>query len=577
MIRSVSREQLQRVRRHLIHLYGGRSEQLIERFCMMIGRYGLEEVTIPSSSIWDEHDTILISYADSLIDESIGKPLSALHSFANQHLKGAIRTVHLLPFCPWSSDDGFSVIDYRKVDDDSGDWEDIEQLRGDFNLMFDLVLNHCSSESSWFSDYIAGIEPARHYFIEANPKLDYSLVVRPRTSPLLTKTRTRSGESHVWTTFSSDQIDLNWKNPEVLFEFIDILMLYISKGMRIVRLDAVAFLWKNISGKSIHEPETHEIVCLLRDILEIIAPQTILLTETNVPHSENVSYFGQGDEAQMVYQFSLPPLLMHGLATGNATFLTKWAYELKPPPEGCTFFNFTASHDGIGLRPIEGLLPDSEAASLIKHVESSGGRISWRTMPDGTELPYELNITYYSALTILDNPQLGAQRFLCSQAIMLSLRGIPGIYIHSLTASSNDLQAAEESGINRRINRHKWNLPELDEHLKDPTTKLVFDSYIQMLRRRSNHPAFHPDATQEVFNLNPRLFVHSRTSVSNDEIILCIYNFSNSTEKIDAAFVSEQLGNAPSYYEVLSARLITSQSFNTSLKPYQSLWLVARF
>ena len=326
MIKSVSREQLRSVRRRLSLLYGGDAEKLLERLFMMIGRYGVGRYeTICNGNRWNENDSVLITYADSLKDSSVGKPLRALDHFSQRHLVGAIRTIHLLPFCPWSSDDGFSVIDYRNVDPDCGDWADVERLGQSFDLMFDLVLNHCSAKSSWFKDFVAGIEPARHYFLDMDPEGDYSAVIRPRTSPLLTPTRTRDGESHVWSTFSADQIDLNWQNPEVLFEFIDILMLYISKGMRIVRLDAVAFLWKKLGTSCIHLEQTHEVVRLFRDIVEIIAPRTILLTETNVPHEENISYFGRGDEAHMIYQFSLPPLLLHGLATGSAHYLTRWA------------------------------------------------------------------------------------------------------------------------------------------------------------------------------------------------------------------------------------------------------------
>lgn len=376
MIKSVSREQLRSVRHRLNHLYGGEAERLLERFFMMIGRYGVGGIeTATPGEIWSEKDSVLITYADSIQSPQQGTPLRALESFAQEHLKGAIRTIHLLPFYPWSSDDGFSVIDYRAVEAGAGNWQDVEHLGKEFDLMFDLVLNHCSARSSWFKDFIAGIEPARHYFLNMDPKQDYSEVVRPRTSPLLTKTRTIDGEANVWTTFSADQVDLNWCNPEVLFEFIDILMFYISKGMRIVRMDAVAFVWKELGTNCIHLPETHEIVKLFRDIVDIIAPRTILLTETNVPHEENVSYFGYGDEAQMVYQFSLPPLLLHGLATANASFLTKWAQELAPPPEGCTFFNFTASHDGVGVRPIEGILPANEKKKLIKHVEKAGAKL----------------------------------------------------------------------------------------------------------------------------------------------------------------------------------------------------------
>ena len=578
MMKSVSREQLRRVLRRLGKLYGGQADKHLERFFVMIGRYGVGDYeTIVEGPVWDERDTVLITYADTLSDSGgEGSPLNTLESFACRHLKGAIRTIHLLPFYPWSSDDGFSVIDYRQVDPANGTWADVEKLGQEFDLMFDLVLNHCSAMSSWFNDFIAGIEPARHYFLQMDPSLDYSDVVRPRTSPLLTQTRTRDGDAHIWTTFSADQVDLNWQNPEVLFEFLDILFLYISQGMRIARLDAVAFLWKTLGTSCIHLPETHEVVKLFRDILEIVAPRTILLTETNVPHEENVSYFGQGDEAQMVYQFSLPPLLLHGLVTGKAIYLTKWASELDPPPEGCTFFNFTASHDGVGVRPIEGLLPEEEKNKLIEHVEAAGGKINWRAMPDGTQQPYELNITYYSALSDPVNPELGVARFLCSQALMLSLRGIPGVYFHSLTATENDLHGVEISGINRRINRHKYELDELDAHLAEGCAHTVFNTYLKMLRRRSRHPAFHPDAAQYVIDVDPEIFVHSRVSINRDEVVFCIYNFSNQQKRMVNPANTELLKNAKGFYDILSGRTIGSGKKGVTLAPYQALWLVPR-
>lgn len=578
MIKSVSRDQLRRVRRRLNMLYGGESEKLLERIFMMIGRYGVSgaESADDEPNLWDERDSVLITYADSIHSEKVGTPLNALDQFAREHLKGSIRTIHLLPFYPWSSDDGFSVIDYREVDSGSGNWQDVEKLGQSFDLMFDLVLNHCSAKSSWFRDFIAGIEPARHYFLDMDPSLDYSQVVRPRTSPLLTPTLTRDGQANIWTTFSADQVDLNWRNPEVLIEFIDILMLYISMGMRIARLDAVAFVWKELETNCIHLPETHEIVKLFRDICEIIAPRTILLTETNVPHEENVSYFGYGDEAQMVYQFSLPPLLLHGLATGNASYLTKWATELAPPPEGCTFFNFTASHDGVGVRPIEGLLPEDEKGKLVKHVEQAGGKINWRAMPDGSKQPYELNITYYSALANADDPELGARRFLCSQALMLSQRGIPGVYLHSLTATPNYTKGVEETGINRRINRRKWDLDELEEHLDGPVSKFVFETYLQMLRRRASHPAFHPDAEQHVLDIDPELFVHSRISVNKDEVIFCVYNFTAKEKTITNPATTPLLQKTKKFYDILSGKTHGSGKKGLKLAPYQAMWLVPR-
>jgi glycosidase len=573
-IRTVSKQQLRSVRRRLERLYGAQSEKLLQRFVMMIGRYGVGLDVVPCDLRWNEKDVVLISYADILRDPARGSPLNALKAFADKHLQGAIACIHLLPFYPWSSDDGFSVVDYRQVDRACGSWHDVQQLGDHFELMFDVVLNHCSAQSSWFKDYVAGIEPARHYFLPMDPAGDYSQVVRPRTTPLLTKTRTRDGEASVWTTFSADQVDLNWQNPEVLFEFLDILFLYLSKGMRIARLDAVAFLWKTLGTNCLHLPQTHEIVKLLRDILEIVVPRTVLLTETNVPHAENVRYFGQGDEAHMVYQFSLPPLCLHALLTGNASYLTQWALHLAPPPPGCTFFNFTASHDGIGLRPIEGILPETEKAKLVQHVEAAGGRINWRSMPDGSQQPYELNVSYYSALADGARPELGVARFLCSQALALSLRGVPGIYFHSLMATENDSAAVEDSGDNRRINRQKWQWDALQQHLGEAVPSTVFSIYLQMLRRRAKYPAFHPDAEQTVYDVEPEFFIHSRTALNHKETVCCIYNFSATAKCIQNPVVCSLLPQSKQFYDILSARIYQLNQSQIQLAAYQALWLV---
>jgi len=575
MIKAISRDQLRTIRKRFERLYGSQAEHLLERFFMVIGRYGVGVNVATDSKKWDERDSVLITYADTVCEAGGRAPLQALNAFSKKHLKGAIRTIHLLPFYPWSSDDGFSVIDYRKVDPQCGDWEDVVDLGQNFDLMFDIVLNHCSAKSSWFRDFVAGIEPARHYFLSMDPEGDYSGVVRPRTTPLLTKTRTRDGEAHIWTTFSPDQVDLNWQNPEVFFEFLDILFLYLSKGMRIARMDAVTFLWKELGTNCVHLPETHEVVKLFRDICEIVAPRTIILTETNVPHAENISYFGNGDEAHMVYQFSLPPLLLHAFTTGNGAFLTKWAMALEPPPEGCTFFNFTASHDGIGVRPVEGILPVSERDTLIAHVENAGGRVNWRSMPDGTRQPYELNITYYSALAIPGDTKLGAARFLCSQALALSMRGIPGIYFHSLTATENDYEGLEQTGENRSINRRKWQVPELKNHLGGGVGKLVFNRYTRMLRRRTEHPAFHPDAPQLVFDAGVGLFALKRTSLDGEQTIYCIYNLTAGEQRSKLELDSTFVGTA-AFYDILRAREYKAGKHGYTIKPYQALWLVPR-
>jgi len=416
--------------------------------------------------------------------------------------------MHFLPFYPSSSDGGFSVKDYRQIDEDFGDWNEVEDFKrkGDLELMFDLVLNHCSSQSDWFKAFTNGIAPEKNYFLVDDPKKDWSKVVRPRVSPLFHETETADGVKSVWTTFSKDQVDLDWKEPDVLFEFIDILLSYIARGARIVRLDAVAFLWKMEGETCIHHPMTHEIVKLLRDLLITVAPEVILLTETNVSHVENISYFGEGDEAHMVYQFTLPPLLLHALMRGDSSKIQEWVASLSDIPKGCTYLNFTASHDGIGLRGLEGWVEKEEVAWLVDEAEKRGALLGKRNLAEGGSAVYELNITYRSALSVPGDPEMGARRFICSQAIMLALQGIPAVYFHSLVGNENWEEGPKrKEGENRDINREKMQLSDLESRLDDPTDEQswIKNVYCSMLRARRNCPAFSPNVSQRVIPSEP--------------------------------------------------------------------------
>mgnify|MGYP002631312506 CR=1 FL=1 len=579
----IPQERMESIRKRLVRLYGDRAPELLERLRRAIGRYGVGYDVVPKTDWWDEKDIVLITYAD-MVQHADERPLVTLRRFLEERLKGAFKTVHILPFTTWSSDDGFSVIDYREVAPEYGQWEDIEALGSGFKLMFDLVLNHCSAQSEWFRDFVSGVEPASRYFIEADPSADLSAVVRPRPWPLLTKVERLHGDTHVWTTFSEDQVDLNWENPDLLFEFIDILFLYLSKGMSTVRLDAVAFLWKEIGTSCIHLPETHEVVKLLRDIIGLVAPHAIILTETNVPHEENISYFGQGDEAHMVYQFSLPPLLLYSLLKGDCQHLRQWASDLPAPENQTSFFNFTASHDGIGVRPLQGLIPNEELDWLIQEVVRRQGFVSTRRLPDNTESPYELNITYSSALSCDDDESLGLRRFLCSQAVCVSMRGIPGIYFHSLTATPNDLHGVQVQGHHRAVNRKKWLETELAQLLDDPDTNNnhAFNAMTTLLRRRASHPAFHPDATQEVIDFGNELFAFVRESLDQSQRILCLFNMSNQVVAPNLPAIQGALNWDPNKHSQLRD-LLAGLSFppvpiqptgDLQLAPYQSSWLV---
>jgi len=575
-VKHVSSAKLKTIRKRLANLYGvEEADTLLDRFFHMIGRYGVGvNRTNLSSKVISQKDAVLITYAD-MVSDGKAHTFSTLKDFCTARLKGAFSAIHILPFYPWTSDDGFSVVDYREVDKRYGNWDDVSRLSEEFELMFDLVLNHCSSKSPWFREYVSGIEPGSNYILEGDEEADLSSVVRPRASPLLTPYQTRKGERHVWTTFSADQVDLDWTSPDLLFEFLDIIMFYASLGCRILRLDAVAFLWKEIGTNCLHLPKTHEVIKLIRNFIEVVAPEVLILTETNVPHQENISYFGKGDEAHAVYQFSLPPLLLHGLLKGTAKHVTNWAAHLAPPPKGCHFLNFTASHDGIGVRPLEGILDTDEILSLADEVRGNGGHVSMRKLEDGSEFPYELNATYYGALSHKKDPELGKKRFLCSQAVALAMKGIPAVYFHSLCATPNYTEGVKETGHNRTINRKKWKSEELETLLEDEESNSgeIFEWYTRVLRRRASCPAFHPDASQKVIELGDEIFAFERRSLDGSQVIICLFNFlPHEVKSNQKQTLASYLSNG-SVKDLISGGEFSFDNESFALRPYQALWL----
>jgi sucrose phosphorylase len=536
-------------------------------------------LTDTSKSRFSEADSILITYGDQV--QAPGRPsLQVLAETLTRQLKGVINSVHILPFYPYSSDDGFSVIDYTAVNLTMGDWDDLVPLRENFRLMFDAVINHISVQNEWFQGFLQDDENYTDYFIVEDPSADLSGVTRPRTHPLLTPVETPSGVKHVWTTFSADQIDLNYKNPAVLLEVMDVLLFYISQGAELIRLDAIGYLWKEVGTPCIHLPQTHRVIQLFRTVLNAVAPHVILITETNVPHAENISYFGDGyNEAQMVYNFSLPPLILHTLHTGNAEAMQTWAASLTTPSDQTTFFNFIASHDGIGVMPAKSILSDDEIQALVDKTLAHGGLVSYKTNPDGSQSVYELNITLFDALSDPkgDEPEaMQVNRFMVSQAIMLALAGVPGIYAHSLAGSHNNLIGVQETGRARMINREKWLRSELEAALANPNTiaAQVFQRYRQLLIARSAHTAFHPNGNQQIFASNPAIFAILRTSPEEDKRILCLHNVSAQTQEFKVAMTT-----GPTFTkgrDILSGQemIVDDQTIALSLAPYEVKWLL---
>ena len=520
-------------------------------------------------------DAVLITYGDQ-VSEPGEPPLQTLAEFASRHLTGVVSSVHVLPFYPFSSDDGFSVIDYYQVDPRLGSWEHIHRLAGEFRLMFDAVINHVSAQSPWFQAFMGDQPSYSDYFHVIDPAIDLSRVVRPRALPLLTRVTTASGEKHVWTTFSADQIDLNYANPQVLLEVLDILLFYIAQGAEFIRLDAIAFLWKEIGTPCIHLPQTHQVIQLFRLVMDLVAPHAMLVTETNVPHADNISYFGDGtNEAQMVYNFALPPLTLHTFHTANAAALSEWVNRLSLPTRQVTFFNFLASHDGIGLNPARGVLSEAEIAAIIAKTQSHGGLVSYKQNPDGSRSPYELNINYFDALSNPSSPepeQIKIERFTAAHAIMLSLVGVPGIYFHSLFGSRGWVEGLAQSGHNRAINRQKLPRRVVEGELADPGSlrHRVFSRFKKLLRLRGERAAFHPFGEQRVIEIHPAVFGLLRLSPDGASCALCLHNVSPEETQIEIALRRFESKSAT---DMSRPEVKFNGKVALNLRPYQVFWL----
>ena len=571
-----TRDQLEK---HFTVIYGKEHvDECLKRTKKLAQQYNLKpSQKVSFHDVWTHEDHILITYGD-MIQPSRGEPVSKLRKqrqFLKEKLNNTISSVHILPFFPSSSDDGFSVVEYRRVDERLGGWDDIEVLSKDFRLMADLVMNHASRYSDWFKKYLRKEEKYEDYFIEIDPSQDLSDVTRPRSTPLLTPVHTKNGEKFVWSTFSDDQIDVNFENLDVLFEYLDIFFFYLSKGLSVIRLDAVAFIWKEIGTNCIHLKETHEIVKLMRTLVDCFAPKATIITETNVPHKENISYFGEGDETHMVYQFSLPPLLLHAILTENAFYLTKWVKSLDKLPPNCTYFNFTSSHDGIGVRPLEGLVPDEEFMELVEGVKKKGGFVSEKKNPDGTLSPYELNITYFDAFTVINGSQsVQERRYMCSQIISISLKGVPGIYFHNFTATRNNLQGVSITGRYRTINRKKWNYDELVGELSDPdtTTARIFSNMKEVISLRQKHPAFHPFGGQEAFDIDKGIFCLLRWDPEKTEKVLVLANVTGKTRSIDLKEYSLPIHEETDYSDILTGQKYVKNG-EVELPSYKVVWI----
>ena len=565
-----------RIHKHISKIYGNSDESKIsiitENILELVDNH--VKRSNKSQDRWTEQSIMMIVYGDTIFHDG-EPPLETLSWCLNKYFNEAITIVHILPFFPSSSDDGFSVINYYKVDQSLGDWTHITKISGTFQVMSDVVINHGSSKSEWFNNFKNGEGKGCDYFLSFTNHFDTKKIIRPRTSPLLQKIHTHTGEKYVWCTFSHDQIDYDFTNQEVLLEFIKIILFYLKNGVTILRFDAIAFLWKNIHTNCINQPETHEIVRLFRSIMEYVCDKSVLVTETNTPARENVSYFGNANEAQWIYNFSLPPILIYTILSGDSSHLEKLTMSMPPSQLGTAYLNFIASHDGIGLRPAEDFLSDKDITSLINLMKESNGQVSYRTNNQGQESPYEINISLFDAMskTFSGEDKLVIERFICIHTVMMSLEGVPAFYFHSLIGTRNDTKRFEESKINRSLNRYKYNKDELSALLENQNTEnfTAYKNLSKLIMLRKSQKAFHPNAVQFTLHLGKNLYGVWRQSLDKKQSIFCITNITPIIR--DFSLLDINLIGFDEWYDLISGDTIKDLSSSIKLQPYQTMWI----
>ncbi|MDC3039618.1 alpha-amylase family glycosyl hydrolase [Candidatus Pelagibacter sp.] len=520
-----------------------------------------------------EKTTLVICYGDSVYSRK-KKSIKVFQNFFQKKLKNCFNTIHFLPFYPSSSDSGFAVKDHYKVDKKLGNWLDIKNISNSNSVMADMVINHSSARGLWFKNFLKKKEPGKDYFLTVDSKFNTSNVVRPRDHKLLKEIKIFKKSDYLWRTFSPDQIDLNFKNPSVLIQFIKIMLHLINNGVTIFRLDAIAYLWKENGTKCINLKQTHEIIKLLRNVIDLLNIQTKIITETNLPEKENLSYLGKNDEANWIYNFSLPPLLVHAFLFENSSYLNKWSKNLPKTKNGNCYLNFIASHDGIGIRPTEGLLNKKTLNNFLKRLRKNGSKFSYRKIHNKIKKVYEANITVFDALKKSDYDQKGIfylERYISAHAVMISFEGIPAIYFNSLFGTSNDEAKYIITGNNRDLNRYKWDYKNISKKLNNKNSKqsIFYREISNLLKVRRKQKAFHPNASRHNLNLGSNFFSFKRVSIDKDQTIICITNLSS---KLQKTYLNK---NYYGWNNLIGPRIEIKNKL-LILKPFETIWLSNR-
>ncbi len=570
MIRQLLREIYPKHSEEEINFVWSQLLQILEKYRDIESR---NEAVI--DSIWDSSSVVLITYPDSIYRK--GEPtLKTLNEFVDKNLGNLSSIIHILPFLPSTSDGGFAVSNYENIDEIFGTWDDLKDLSANHKIMADLVLNHVSSSHPWVQQFIKCSEPGSSYIVTSEKSNVWDNVIRPRSSSLFTRIKTKEGFKDVWTTFGPDQIDVDWKNPNLLLEYLRLLVRYIECGAFWIRLDAIAFIWKEANTTCLHMEQVHKIVKVLNKFLKLINSYGVLITETNVPEKENLSYIVKGDEANIAYNFTLPPLLLESILTSQADLINDWLSNWTELPKHTSLLNFTSSHDGIGLRALEGIMDQTRIHNLLVESEKRGGLISHRRMTDGEDQPYELNISWWSAMSNAKGNSVNLQfeRFYLSQIFVLSLKGVPAFYLPAILASSNDLDTFRKTGQRRDLNREKFEANRLTELLTNsncPASKNI--SYLShAISVRSKLKAFHPESPMKCLSSKVENHIIIQRGLNNEKVY-AIYNMTEKDLKIP---ILDELDLELTNINCQLLDNLTGtiyKALNFILKPYQVVWL----
>ena len=571
----LSQKDQKKIRLKLKSIYGSHLSEIevsdcCEEITKVINKFNKKRNK--KQKIISEKTSIVICYGDSVFSSSQKHLIKNFQNFFQKKLSKYFNTVHFLPFYPSSSDSGFAVKDHYKIDSRLGNWSDIIKFSKKNDVMADVVINHSSARGLWFKNFLKKKKPGKDYFLTVNSNFNISKVIRPRDHQLLKKIDIFKKPEYLWRTFSPDQLDMNFKNPAVLLRFIKIMINLINHGVTIFRLDAIAYLWKESGTKCINLRETHEIIKLLRIICSFLNVESIIVTETNLPEKENISYFGNTDEANWIYNFSLPPLLIYSFLFENSSFLNRWSKNLPNTKKGNSYLNFIASHDGIGMRPVEGLLNKKVLNNFLKRLKKNGSKFSYRKVQNKIKKVYEANITIFDALKKSDYDQKGEfylERYVSAHAIMISFEGIPAIYFNSIFGTANDEAKFIITGNNRDINRYRWNLKNITNKLKDSKTKqsIFYTNICNLLEIRRKQKAFHPNASRLNLDFGQKIYGFKRVSKDKKQTIICITNLSSKIQKIKINRKNQKMTN------LMNSEIhIESKKFLV-LKPFETIWL----